>query len=214
MSGRGRLVLKGHGAVSKVGGMKRPRAEEPVPAQHQPAAAAASEAPLPAAPSEAALERHPCTGLLYTSGTAVTGQGTAFKSELRAGDVVELLGQADARPVSFVLSDTSLSLREAFLKDIAPPGLAFVAVRRAGQQQRAGGSAGGGGSGGGGAAEQAAGSAAKELESVTGVSAVSMRVNKAGSKGVYTTAAVQGGQQLSREELLDLRIKGKGEKLL
>ena len=112
----------------------------------------------------------------------------------------------DARPVSMVAGDACLLLKEPFLVDISPPGVGYVAVRRVMRGR---------------AAPAAAAvapltlqeAARRELEAATGVTASSMRVNKAGTKS-YTTAPIVGGEGLSREQLLDLRSKAKGEKVL
>jgi len=150
---------------------------------------------------EPIITRHDCPGTITTSYLTVTGVGTHFKTDCKPLDVLECGG--DARPIAFVISDTQLGLKEAFLSDIKPPGQGYVVVRATK----------GGGGGGGGALPPP--KKVDTEESATGVSASTMRVQKPGAKGVYLFEKLDSGaKELSREELLDQRCKARTEKLL
>ena len=230
----GRLVLKGHGpigggAAGKIAGLKRARdaadsgsgsgggassagsaalattSTAPPDAAFEAALAAAAAAASLAPPS---LLRSPGAGALQCSHTTVTGVGTRFKTDVKPGDVLELSPDLWA-PVAFVVSDTGLSLKEPFQRPLGGAPAAFTIVRRA--------PAGGGGSGVLPLLD-AADRARRELEGATGQSATSMTAKRSatvvGAKGSYEKVAVTGGEGMTREELLDLRCKTRGEKLL
>lgn len=188
--------------------MKRPRGEEgaaAAPAASAPPSAPSTFAAAPeeyAGPSEPIITRHDdCPGTITTSYLTVTGVGTHFKTDCKPGDILECGG--DARPISFVLTDTQMGLKEAFHSDIKAPGQGYVVVRATK-----------GGGGGGGPALPPPKKVDTE-ESATGVSASSMRVQKPGTKGVYLYEKLDSGaKELSREELLDQRCKARTEKLL
>lgn len=150
--------------------------------------------------------RVPGIGTLITSSTSVRGFNTRFSSQVRAGDVLEVAG--DARPVQFIVSDTSLSLREAFTRDTGreePFTVASSSVR-AGEVVLSPAAA----------AAAAAAKRAAELAAATGASTDRIAVKREGAAGSgaksYTTVAVSGGASMSREALLDLRAKARGDR--
>ena len=59
------------------------------------------------------------TGTITTSGTAVTGSGTSFTSELKAGYVVYISSLREYREISSIASDTSLTLVSAFSSNVS-----------------------------------------------------------------------------------------------
>ena len=62
-------------------------------------------------------------GLISTSGTVVTGNGTSFKSDLRIGDAIiaETQRGEEMRIVKMVLSQISISISSAFSSDLKIP---------------------------------------------------------------------------------------------
>lgn len=63
-------------------------------------------------------------GLLTTSGTVVSGFGTAFKSQLRSGDAILICnekGIEEMRVITMVLGDISISVSSAFSCNIKTP---------------------------------------------------------------------------------------------
>jgi hypothetical protein len=60
------------------------------------------------------------TGQIISTGVAVTGAGTQFLSEVNIGDFIKVTGEP-FREVQVVVSDTSLTLVEAFPSDIITP---------------------------------------------------------------------------------------------
>jgi len=141
-------------------------------------------------------------GVVTSSHTTVTGFGTRFKSDVKAGDVIELEGGVDARVVAFVLTDTHLALKEAFYDNVKPPGVKFSVIRVVDHRKIA-----------------PIVDVIKNMtpDDATGVSANRFRVPKEGAKGVYVFESAgksSGGGALSREELLDIRCKRKYEKIL
>ena len=63
-------------------------------------------------------------GLITTSGTVVSGVGTAFKSQLRSGDAILICnekGIEEMRVITMVLGDISISVSSAFSCNIKTP---------------------------------------------------------------------------------------------
>jgi len=209
----GRLVLKGVGPLGAAGGAagaarKRARDDDGAGAgagAGAGGAAAAAPAPAPApapggaaAPAPAAPARAPGSGALRASATTVTGVGTRFDAEVRAGDVLEAFGEA--RRVAFVVSATSLALAAPFAADARAPAPFFVVRARDARADAA-------------AADPAR--AAREAEAArlaeaarfTGAAAGRVEV-KGAAKGSYAT--VDAPPAGSREAALDARAKARG----
>ena len=206
----GRLILKGHTAPIGAGGSRkrvRDEAKEPISA----ATGAAGPAPQPegggrmtsgenvlaAATSAASITRMPGSGTLRTSSTTVYGIATLFDKEVRGGDVLEV--GAEARPVAFVLSANSISLKEAFSNDIAAPA-SFIIARLLSADKAVDPAA---------AARAAARLRAADIERQTDTG--SRFQVKGAAKGTYVMGApIATAASLSREELLDMRSKARG----
>lgn len=58
-------------------------------------------------------------GLIISSSTVISGHGTAFKHELRAGDA--LIVRNEMRVITMVLSNTSASISSSFSSDVRNP---------------------------------------------------------------------------------------------
>lgn len=205
MSGRGRLVLKGHGAIGSAAGAvpvrKRPRDDE-LPL----AAAASPSVVVPSVPE--ALERIPCSGTLRTSQTTVTGINTAFTREVRPNDILHLgvggTRENEGRVVRFILSATSLALAEPFSSDAVDP-VEFSISRRSAVVAA--------GADPGAAARAAADARTLALERETGASGARVQV-KSVDKGGYTYVAAgslgAAAVDESRESALDARARARG----
>ena len=219
MSGRGRLVLKGHGAVGRVaaapssaatsalGRVAPPPAVAGVKRAREPEAASTDlAAPRADDDGDSAasirIQRTRGTGTLQSSATSVMGSGTQFLTEVRSGDLLELEGGIFA-PVKFVLSNISLALADPFPSvGNARPGSGFTIVRKIVPEARVDHAA---------AAAAASRAAADADEASTGVSRDALRVKGAGSLS-YRFEALAGGAALSREDLLQLRAAKRGDK--
>ncbi len=72
-------------------------------------------------------------GTIMTSSNVVTGHGTSFQSELRAGDAIlastSANGNDEMRVITMILSNASASISSAFSSDLSVP-TAFRYVRR------------------------------------------------------------------------------------
>jgi hypothetical protein len=195
MSQRGRLVLKGHGALTKNG------VAPPSSAVIRPLPTAVKRARTEE-PQEPVIVRTNCKGTILSSHCTVTGVDTLFLSQLQAGDVIEAGGES--RPVKFIVSNTSLSLAEPFSKSFSLP-VPFVGVhlRDPNVVDPAV------------LAAQAEVARRKELSSFTGTETDKIQMKKEkGSSGLgttYVTKQLEKGLD-SREDLLLLRSKQKGDK--
>jgi hypothetical protein len=203
---KGRLILKGHTAPIGAGVSRKRVREEAKDVSGVAAsgiqvggmAASTDRNVLAAASSAASITRTPGSGTLRTSSTTVYGIGTSFDTEVRGGDVLEV--GAEARPVAFVLSATSISLKEAFNNDIAAPA-SFIIARLASVDKAVDPAA---------AARAAAKVRAADIERQTDTGGSRFQV-KGVAKGTYVMGApISTAASLSREDLLDLRSKARG----
>ncbi|KAG5186509.1 hypothetical protein JKP88DRAFT_195709 [Tribonema minus] len=172
------------------------------------AAAAAAQQQPPEEEEEEELRPVAGTGRISSSGTVVTGHGTRFMSELRAGDALIVthptsLAQ-ETRLVRMVLSDAHAGVSSAFSTDListtafqyvsAPRGEAedpAVAAKRARLQEE----------------DRAFGT-----YSSGGGSKVVYRVKKAGVYGGYEIVTADSKKSMTREELLNVRSKKKADR--
>lgn len=79
-------------------------------------------------------------GLVSTSGTVVTGHGTSFRSDLRAGDAIIARTERgeEMRVVTMVLSQISISVSSAFSVDLkVPTPYKFIVKPRDAKKERA-----------------------------------------------------------------------------
>jgi len=69
------------------------------------------------------LHMHDGRGLISTSGTVISGHGTAFSAHLRGGDaiIVRINNREEMRVITMVLSKISISISTAFSEDIKTP---------------------------------------------------------------------------------------------
>jgi len=135
---RGKLLFKGEGKAKKKTHSKSsiPRQNPVAPAspihplQGSSSASASSKNNNEHTPDDlAASQQLPSpavsggNGLISTSGTVVTGHGTTFKTDLRAGDAIIAHTQRgeEMRVVTMVLSQISISISSAFTVDIKTP---------------------------------------------------------------------------------------------
>lgn len=214
-SSRGRLVLKGHGAVGSGTVISRKRARDddktsvPISASSGAVASAISDTTGTAATATTTtttttsttgspqITHTRGTGTLRTSSTTVYGISTRFLDEVKAGDVIEI--GSEARPVAFVLSATSLGLSEPFSVDVAVPApftVAHLVVHDAATLDPVE------------ASKKAATARFADVERQTGAGT---RIQiKGDSKGTYSFASAVGAAAASREDQLDARAKARG----
>eukprot|EP00516_Mucochytrium_quahogii_P004663 CAMPEP_0203761820 /NCGR_PEP_ID=MMETSP0098-20131031/14834_1 /ASSEMBLY_ACC=CAM_ASM_000208 /TAXON_ID=96639 /ORGANISM=" , Strain NY0313808BC1" /LENGTH=229 /DNA_ID=CAMNT_0050655973 /DNA_START=87 /DNA_END=776 /DNA_ORIENTATION=- len=150
-------------------------------------------------------------GAIITSNVAVTGQETKFLDELQAGDVLLVhhptSGEQEARVVTMVLSNMSVSLSSPFSSDLMVP-CAFQYLKKPKDKNE------------GINKDRAAKLRRKEeLETAFGTYAsvgntFTYRERKSGTNasGGYQVVEQVLDKELSREELLDLRCSKKGDR--
>ncbi|KAA0147650.1 hypothetical protein FNF27_06216 [Cafeteria roenbergensis] len=225
---KGKLRMKGVSASAESRSKKRRRpsskskpavpqgASEPS-AKRQAAPAAAAAASEPAAPPQAArrpkesatAERREAiegSGRIVSSGQTVTGTGTAFVKELRAGDALEIVDPVTAkqelRVVTMVLSDTAAGLSAPFPHGLAEPTrfrvLRIRAAEPAGER-----------SAGGASAESAAADTSFAGEYSAAAGKLTWREKVGGSYRERSQGAAPG---MSREAMLEFRAKKKHDK--
>eukprot|EP00753_Platysulcus_tardus_P016324 PLAT5610.1.p3 GENE.PLAT5610.1~~PLAT5610.1.p3 ORF type:complete len:226 (-),score=127.09 PLAT5610.1:1027-1704(-) len=155
-------------------------------------------------------ERKHGSGRLITSGTTVTGVDTVFMQELRAGDAVivrhPLSLMEETRIVRMVVSDISFSLSSAFSSDlISSTRFDYINAPRVDSDAPDG--------------SQPASKKAKRDEeekaafgTYAGSRTLVYREAKPGVYGGYRIVKKQLDKEMSREELLDMRVKAKGDR--
>ncbi|KAL3796772.1 hypothetical protein HJC23_010919 [Cyclotella cryptica] len=133
--GRGKLVFKGEVAKAKKkthikSSIQSKNPVAPAPPNHPPTGNSSDNKITEHAPDNpAASQTLPSpalstgNGLISTSGTVVTGHGTTFKTDLRAGDAIiaRTPRGEEMRVVTMVLSQISISISSAFTVDIKTP---------------------------------------------------------------------------------------------
>lgn len=137
--GRGKLKFKGEKKAHKksgskkssVGGESQHAADEGVVGVESATPTAASASASAAAGLGDKIDDAPLPspkivsgqGLISTSGTVVSGHGTAFKTELRTGDAIIATTPKgeEMRVVKMVLSQISISISSAFTSDLKTP---------------------------------------------------------------------------------------------
>lgn len=154
-------------------------------------------------------QRNKGAGMVTTSGTAVMGKDTRFKSEVAIGDAIEVLHPKtcvpEVRLVKMVLSDISLGIGSAFGSDLsAPTAFHVLKLPKAIKSEE----------------EKAAEAKRKKEEEER---AAYGRYGGSGADGntftyrekkgeSYRIKTVTTEKELTREEMLDLRSKQRGDK--
>ncbi|CAI5721834.1 unnamed protein product [Hyaloperonospora brassicae] len=210
----GKLTLKGTAPLAS--SKKRKHRKKRPTADHSPnGSALASKAAVPTVSSALHLVKLRGSGRLLSSGTTLMGQvGTKFLQELQVGDALVIQHPTslvdETRIVRMVLSDVSASVSSAFSSDLvsstpfyyirAPPDDDATQV---GQQQ----------------AERTK-KRKKDEETAFGTYAggtevggqLTYRVKKSGAYGGYAIVKEDTDVERSREDLLDIRAKKKGDR--
>ncbi|OQR93173.1 Niemann-Pick C1 protein [Thraustotheca clavata] len=153
------------------------------------------------------------TGRILTSGTTVMGRlGTKFLSELSVGDAMIIQhptsGQEETRIVRMVLSDVSISLSSGFSSDListttfhyikAPPDEGEKEEKERVKKKKK--------------TEEEAFAFGTYAGGTTAGTQYTYRVKKSGIYGGYAIMKETADSNRSREELLDIRSKKKGDR--
>lgn len=226
---KGKLRMKGVSVPSESRHKKRRRpsgkgnsasaaASEPTSKRQAASHAGASADDAPAPPTaasrpaaSASAERREAvdgSGRIVSSGQTVTGTGTAFAKELRAGDALEIVDPVTAkqelRVVTMVVSDTAAGISAPFPHGLAEP-TRFRVLRIRPVGQAAGSSNGAAGASAASAAADT--SFAGEYSAASGT--LTWREKVGGSYRERSQGAAAG---MSREAMLEFRAKKKHDK--
>ncbi|OQR82582.1 Niemann-Pick C1 protein [Achlya hypogyna] len=200
----GKLQLKGSLALATKKPKKKKRKAEAAPSD---------EASAPDHHEDFELVKVQGTGRILTSGTTVMGKmGTRFASELSVGDAMIIVHptslQEETRIVRMVLSDVSISISSAFSSDLVSTTTFHYIKAPPDEEEKA-------------QKELATKKQKKDEEGfafgtyaggTTAGSQLTYRVKKSGVYGGYTIIKETADTSRSREELLDLRSKMKGDR--
>ena len=212
--GRGKLVFKGEEKTRKKKKKKTKHDKPAAPpgdsitsttaATTTPSTAlSASDQVIPSSgtPTQPTVQKG--TGQITTSGTVVTGHDTRFQRELAVGDAIIVANNnGEMRVITMCLTDASLNISSAFSQDVSRPA-DFEFIRK--PRKKA-------------AAETNDQVKAKEPASTSGLYGSSKKnelvYREKTEHGSYRIKRLQvdGGKELSRGDLLNMRSKKKSDK--
>ena len=150
------------------------------------------------------LVREVGKGKVISSGTTITGIDTDFKKQLSDKDAFGVLhpnsGKEELKLVKFVLGKTSLSISSPFSKDIVAGVPFFIMKKKKSEQdiikER----------------EQKLTELRMQESEATGTSSLKLTYREKQGQGSYKLVSESVAESLSREELLDLRSRKKGDR--